>query len=624
MKQLSGLAILSILILLPVAGSAQTAGDKEPQLTEQQRQKLAAEALAAEQRTFAVSQLISLADEARSYRDLALRPHVLVRVADTIWDADSDTARRIFRRAWETAEAADADAQSQKIEDRELQMVAAIKRASGIDSRNEVLRTAARRDHALGEEFLAKLKDQNKEDSGSKNSSGSNSEDSARRLRLAHQLLDDGQVDQALEFAAPALNQVSVASIGFLSALRIKRAGVADEEFAMLLAQAEIDPASDANTASLLSSYAFTPGYYITFNPDGGSSWGFGEEKLPPPDLPPVLRAAFFKVAATILLRPLPPPDQDYTTSGRVGKYMVINRLLPLFDRYAPDSAAALRSQLASLTTETPKNRMPDPDRMASSMNEVLKPTTSAGDILQRMQERLDHTRTSQERDAILRDAASELADQGDPRAKDVADRIDETDMRNKVRGYVDFQLVRFAFKKRDATEGLRLAKSGQLAHPERVWAYVQAARLLAKPERSRPVDVLEEAIVEAKRIDLSDPDRARGLFAVATQFVTIDGARAWEIIGDAVKAANSAEKFTGEDTSIRFFPVALKSGGTFETTKDEDFGLTNVLRLLAKDDLYRCIDVAKSFKKDGPRAVAILAISGATLEKAAARNPQP
>ena len=141
------------------------------------------------------------------------------------------------------------------------------------------------------------------------------------------------------------------------------------------------------------------------------------------------------------------------------------------------------------------------------------------------------------------------------------------------------------------------------------------------KAERSRAVDVLEEAIVEAQRIDLSDPDRARAMFAVATRFVTIDGARSWEVMGDAVKAANSAEKFTGEDASIRFFPVALKSGGTFETTKDEDFGITNVLRLLAKDDLYRSMDVAKSFKKDGPRAIAILAIAGATLDKSGAKN---
>jgi hypothetical protein len=621
--KLSGFAILSILILLPVVGSGQTVPDKESQLTEQQKQKLAADALAAEQRTFAVSQLISLADEARSYSDLALRPRVLARVADTIWDADSDTARRIFRRAWEAAEAADSEELSKKIEDRELQMVAALRRAGGMDTRNEVLRTAARRDRALGEEFLAKLKDQTKEDSGSRNSSGNNSEDLDRRLRLARSLLDDNQVDQALAFAAPALNQVTRASISFLCVLRTKRADTADQRFVSMLALAELDPTSDANTVSLLSSYAFTPGYYITFSPSGNTTWSFGDDPTTPPDLPPVIRTAFFKVAANILLRPLPPPDQDSTSSGRRGKFLVINRLLPLFDQYAPDSAAALRSQLTALKTET-GNRMPDPSQMGPSMNEGLKAKSSAGDILQRMQERLDHAKTSKERDAIFQDAASELADQGDLRAKDVADRIDATEMRNKTRAYVDFQLVRFAFKEKDPTEGVRLAKAGQLTHAERVWAYTQAARLLSKAKRSSVVDLLEEAIVEAERIEASDPDRASALFAVATQFVAIDSARVWEIIGAAVKAANGAEKFTGENVSIHNFPVALKTGGTFESTSEEDFGITKVLRLLAKDNLYRCMDVAKSFKKDRPRAVAIIAIAGATLEKSSARNREP
>lgn len=38
---------------------------------------------------------------------------------------------------------------------------------------------------------------------------------------------------------------------------------------------------------------------------------------------------------------------------------MVVKRLLSLFDQYAPDSATALRAQLASMTTELPRNATP-------------------------------------------------------------------------------------------------------------------------------------------------------------------------------------------------------------------------------------------------------------------------
>jgi hypothetical protein len=44
---------------------------------------------------FAVSLVISLATEARSYSDVALRPRVLARAADVIWDADNVNARGV-------------------------------------------------------------------------------------------------------------------------------------------------------------------------------------------------------------------------------------------------------------------------------------------------------------------------------------------------------------------------------------------------------------------------------------------------------------------------------------------------------------------------------------------------
>src|SRR5438046_2433466 len=49
-----------------------------------------------QRREFAVSLVISLANEARGYSDLALRPRVLARAADALWDDDKISAREIF------------------------------------------------------------------------------------------------------------------------------------------------------------------------------------------------------------------------------------------------------------------------------------------------------------------------------------------------------------------------------------------------------------------------------------------------------------------------------------------------------------------------------------------------
>src|ERR1041384_95104 len=272
--------------------------------------------LESQRRAFAISLVTSLADETRNYHDAALRPRVLARAADTLWNADSDTARTLFRRAWEAAEKGDAEGLTYKTPDgvpaMATELVTALRRESGYDLRAEVLALATRRDQKLGEEFLKKLtqdREDEKADSGHQNSSGS-SEALSKRLNLATRLLDEGDIGRALEFAAPALNQVNARSIGFLSRLREKRSESADQRFALLLAQAELDPSSDANTVSGLSSYAFTPGFYVTFNKDGSARWTQPEQStaaLKPPKLPAPILNKFFQVAATILLRPLPP-----------------------------------------------------------------------------------------------------------------------------------------------------------------------------------------------------------------------------------------------------------------------------------------------------------------------------
>ena len=626
MKQLLRFTVI-LPLLLPVVGQGQTTANKEPEPTptKAQQEQLAAAALVAEQRNLVITQLISLSEEARSYHDLSLRPHILARVADALWDADGDAARRIFRRAWEAAEVADMEDSNAKIEGPQMQMVTALRRMGGIDKRNEVLRTAARRDHALAEEFLTKLKEQENKDNDLK--PVSSAVDLARRLRLGRNLLEDGEIDQAIAFATPALIRVNPDSIGFLSSLRAKRPEIADQKFIYLMALAELDPASDANTVSLLSSYTFSPGYYITYNSDGTSIWGFEEAPSTPPNLPAEVRSTFFKVAASILLKPLPPLEQDTTTSGRMGKYAMIRRLLPLFDQYAPDSGTALRAQLTLLATEIPNTRLGDPNRATQQSNFGPPSLPLPGDILQRLQDQLDHSRNSKERDRFCRQAAAELAEQGDARALDIADKIDDTKLREEVRGYVDFQLVRFALKKKDVTESISLAKKGQLTHVQRCWAYLQAVRLLGKskkPNRTEVTVLLDETIAEARRMDAEDSDRARVLFGATTQFLPFDEVRTWELITESVKSANSAEKFTGEKTSIFSMPMSMKAGMTFESINEDGFGIVPVMRLLAGRDLNRGLDVAKSFKRDGPRAVAILAIASAILEKPRAQNREP
>ena len=115
-----------------------------------------------------------------------------------------------------------------------------------------------------------------------------------------------------------------------------------------------------------------------------------------------------------------------------------------------------------------------------------------------------------------------------------------------------------------------------------------------------------------------------RALTAVAVGFGEIDRVRAWEVLGEVIKAANAAEGYTGEDSRISArlqtkFMTVITNGSA------EDFDLLSAFRHLARADLFRAIQLAKTFTGEAPRAVATLAIARSVLEKrkdsAAVRN---
>src|SRR5690348_16972888 len=183
-----------------------------------------ADAEAAQQRTIAISLVTSLADEARSFKDQTRRARVQARAADVLWDTDPERARELFRRAWEAAETADAEAAKKRAE--ELKRMESeggpVVLRGGPDLRSEVLRLVAKRDRKLGEEFLKALdeaaeKERDEAATNQRRSDPNTRLGASQRLQLARRLVEDGEVERAIQFATPALNGVNTDTIFFLS-----------------------------------------------------------------------------------------------------------------------------------------------------------------------------------------------------------------------------------------------------------------------------------------------------------------------------------------------------------------------------------------------------------------------
>ena len=572
-----------------------------------------------ERRSKARSLLVSLSSDARTFRDETLRARSLARIADALWQVDADQGRLMFRKAWEAAEVADIESDKKLQEEIRQQRSRTGGFATNLppNVRREVLRLAARHDRALGEEFLEKLRVQKLEAASSETATPNPNrlnEAMSQRLSVARELLQLGETDRALQFADPVLALVTMESMNFLTQLREKNAALADARYAALLAGSTNNPQADANTVSLLGSYIFTPQLFITFTGRGGSSSSSqSSPTITPAAVTPELKNAFFQTAAGILLRPLPPPGQpDPSSAGLDGKYLVIKRLLPFFEQSAPPAIVeSLRGHMSALNAVVSDSaRRYDED----SLNRGIRPERPAAEREQALLDKIERAKTSAERDLLYVQLAYMFLRTGDMRTREFVSKIEDSELRKGAQAYMDAWLMMHFVEKKMPDQALEMVHRGELTQIQKAWALTQLAKLLAKTDKDKALEIVDQAGIEARRIDVSDPNLPRALVAVANALQLIDPGRVWDATFDAVKAANSAEGFTGEDGEM-VLKFQSKGGSSVRTSDAPDFDLEGIFKELATQDYDRAVELARGFQGEGPRAVATIAIARAILE---------
>jgi len=578
-----------------------------------------AERVARQRRSQARSLLIALSVDARTFRDQPLRARSLARIADTLWSVDSEQARTMFRKAWEAAEVADTESERRLQEDA-AQQRAKTGGAYGFslppNLRREVLRLVSHHDTNLSEEFLEKLKTQKQEAAESISRS---LDANSQRLGVARELLTSGDPERALQFVEPLLGRVTPEIINFLSYVREANPALADARYSAMLAQQAMNPQADANTVSLLSSYIFTPHLMITFSDRGGFNTSQATDKIEPAAVSPELRTAFLNTAAAILLRPIPPPGQEQGPASVDGKYLVIKRLLPFFEQFAsPELSQSIRNQVEALNAVVSDGARRRDDEW---MRRGVRPETPAEDREQQLLDRIDRAKTSAERDALYIQLAYNSFARDDLRARDFVSKIEDPELRNQLGAYVDGSLAIHFVEKKQVEVLLELASKGDLTHVVKAWILSYAARGLLKTDRQKALDVVEEAATEARRIDGSDADRPRALLAVANALNEIDPGRVWDATFDAVKAANSAEAFTGED-GIIVLKFSSKNQSSISDHNVAEFDVAGIFKTLADRDYERAVELARGFQGEGPRAVATIAIARAVLNPTKPATP--
>jgi hypothetical protein len=326
-------------------------------------------------------------------------------------------------------------------------------------------------------------------------------------------------------------------------------------------------------------------------------------------------------MAAAILSRPQPPPEQDQGTTGVTGKYLLLKRLLPIFDSAAPQEiAVAMHSQfetLSSLVNEEQRNAQDE------TLKRGIGPEKSVADQQQPLLDQIERARTSDERDELYFRLALLAAYRDDPEARVYVSKIEESEFRKRAQAWIDWELAIAAIDKKKVERALQLLRVGELNHVQRVWLLTQTAKLLAKTDTSKALSLTEEAIEEARRIEGSDGDRPGSLLAIANALQLLDASRVWDTLFEAVKAANSAESFAGDKGAIK---THMNSKGQLsqKTQPVPDFNVRGIFEQVARSDYDRAIQLAAGFQGEAARANATIAIAQAVLNEAPGKSTSP
>jgi len=317
-------------------------------------------------------------------------------------------------------------------------------------------------------------------------------------------------------------------------------------------------------------------------------------------------------VAATVLLRPIPPVSEDRTVAGRAGEYFTIARLLPLFQEGAPEYVPALNSQLAALANDTPESFK---NGQESMLQLGLQSKGSEEDTVDKILAQVANAQSNSERDILYVKAIRLGAQKSDQRIRRIADDVNDEKLRDSARSFADLVIVSNAISKKRVDEATSILHEGRLTALHRVWTAAKIVGFLDPSDGVRALQLLDEGVRVAESMGQNDVQRSYAFACLAAAFLRFDRYRSWSLTEDAVKTANLVPNFTpdGGKLSLR---LRTRNIIAMVNSDEPSFNLTNLFVLLSKEDLNLALSAASRLKGEGPTASVNLAIARSILER--------
>jgi len=585
LKVVQSLVIVISLSLSGIAQNMQRVGEKIPSTktpsandNEIEKRMNSPKELTVDQQ-HALFLLGSLFEKAKDFEDEQIKIRIQSQIADAIWSYDESRARSQFKEAFQAIDLIKVTP-DQVV--RHQDPVVAILSSPQFKLRQEVLRIISQHDFAFAETLRSSIKSILDTDISGVGLQSDNYEQMVHSLLLAATFAKDNPERVGQIVRAGLQTGIHEMLVATLIGIRRENPALANSLFSEALLVAKAAPSSGSANIGSLAYYIFPTEEDVLFGRD--------------PTSDPTRRATieqFLNFVYETILSQVGAKSKASPISGRAmaqRDYMVLQQIMPFFDKLIPDKASIIRNRLSQLADNISLQQL--------SALESMNRQTSLQDLLKRA----ESSSNPWQKNVLYAQAAMAAFRQDDiDQALAIAEKISNEQDRLSITSNIQYQAALKALNKEDVDAAYHLAKDIPLL-AERVEIFDRMAKsLLDKQENSRAADLLSEVEDYARRSD-SEPQKARALLRIASTFAGFDSIRGFEVTESAVKAINDADFNppvpSRDRTLIKRIPVTI-----------EMLDFKSIFSLLARSDFERALLLAQSIEKKEASMLAQIAV---------------
>lgn len=537
--------LILICVLLNCVAAGAFAQAPLPDSRERERQRLV---------LYAVSTVKEVAADAPLWNDKETSVSVLTDSADLLWNDEPVQAVKWIRKAWDIANQASAQPADDKLK-------AFFTHSTQSHLRTMVLTTARKHDPKLVEELLKQISARNSDEKTERGAFDDRTARSEQLLSMAQQLVDSDP-QQAFALAQESLSDgLSYKLQGILTSLRVKNAPLANSLFDLALIRfGTVVP--DPSEAQVLAGYLFQPGLTLSANSAGRgilvvnpSQQNFAIVASTEPE-----RAK--RYLTVLYQRLLVQPISIETPEGkqRAQQLLILGNLVARqYLIFAPDLAPAAQGFLVQLQRQLGSDRDAGPSGEQPPREADATGSTKNLTAEERYGKRIDElvALAEKEPNTLFRDVAySKAAIATNPddyeRARRIAEKIDDNDLRTDAISFVHYRAALFFVSKADVVKATDLDAAIRDPARRAVVKIAIAQRLLlsikGKASEStelemRIMNLMNEVDRSFKTADAS-ANGAKILLAKTAILSKLEPIQAFAGLAEAVHMINKLERF--------------------------------------------------------------------------------